>query len=401
MSLVRCSSEDSFIIRRDQRLEVKSSLFLVCVYFIIHLQLEKKELHEFELLEEAANMSYSSQLSLFNDYPKHSTTSRQPDQKHTGYISIQDSSDSDGQRNVLVKTSATISPTKQSRPHHIQAFVGDESETASTVDLDDTLKFSPSLAKGVEFNDGEAWESFSHGSPQSRHRTESSGSDVTLSHSSPSAQDGAWRSPVKREVLTEGVGFQAHHPTLHRLDTRDKGHHDYNIDKEQGIGKGHHITSAVERCRIMETPGPTTHLPNDTPNAKNGRSLPQVASELPNSVREVGKLFVPPPPPSSLVSKLFPVLRQVEEPRKVPGSHQTKLCHSSDSHVLPSAESTSPVSSTEGDSGIRSLSSTSMALSEDLRYKLNQLEEEIVRYRAENASLERLRKEREDVSMQN
>lgn len=39
-----------------------------------------------------------------------------------------------------------------------------------------------------------------------------------------------------------------------------------------------------------------------------------------------------------------------------------------------------------------------MALSEDLKYKLTQLEEEISRYRSENTSLERLRKDREDVS---
>lgn len=351
-------------------------------------------MQEFELLEEAANMSYSSQLSLFNDFPKHST-SRQPDQVLARDKSVHPS-DSDSQRNVPVNSSTTLSRTNQSRSHQFQAVVDGEDEDASTVDLDETLKFSPSLAKGVEFNDREAWESFSHGSPQSRHRTESSSSDVTLPHSSPSTQDSYWNTPVKKEVLAKNVGFQAHHPTVHRLDTRDK-------NREQSVSEGRHITSAIEKCRILEAPGPTTHTQSSTPNVKDGCSLSYPPSESPNSVGSVldgGKLFVPPAPPSALVSKLFPVLRQVEEPRKASSSHQTKLHHASDGHVPPSAESTSPVSSM-GDSGIRSLSSTSMALSEDLKYKLNQLEEEIAKYRAENATLERLRKEREDVRLHN
>lgn len=339
-------------------------------------------------------MSYSSQLSLFDDFPKPST-SQQPDQKLTGggvSASIQDPSDWDRPAN----SSTATPPSKQNRSYHFQAIVASENENVSTDDLDETLKFSPSLAKGVEFNDEEAWESFSHGSPRSQHRTESSGSDVTLLHFSPSTQDSVWKSPVRKEVLAENVGLQTHHPTVDGPDTRDAIHNS-GIGKEQGQRL---TTSIAEKCKVLEMSSPTRYTPNNAPHAKDVRSLTQVAPEFSNSV---GELFVPPPPPppSALVSKLFPVLRQVEEPRKALASHQPPKPHpSSDCHAPLSVESTSPVSSMEGDSGIRSLSSASVALSEELKYKLNQLEEEIVKYRAENASLEKLRKEREDVSVQ-
>ena len=61
----------------------------------------------------------------------------------------------------------------------------------------------------------------------------------------------------------------------------------------------------------------------------------------------------------------------------------------------------SPTSSAGGDSGKGSLAAGSLATSvmnEELRRKLCQLETEIERFKSENAALERLRKEKEEVS---
>jgi hypothetical protein len=61
----------------------------------------------------------------------------------------------------------------------------------------------------------------------------------------------------------------------------------------------------------------------------------------------------------------------------------------------------SPTSSAGGDSGKGSLaagSSATSVMNEELRRKLCQLETEIERFKSENASLERLRKEKEEVS---
>lgn len=83
----------------------------------------------------------------------------------------------------------------------------------------------------------------------------------------------------------------------------------------------------------------------------------------------------------------------MEEQRQKPVPAHLSPPESEEDH----AKTPSPVSSAGGDSGVRSLSSTSLVVSEELRTKMNQLEEEIGRCRAENASLEKLRKEREEV----
>lgn len=373
-------------------------------------------MREFEMLEEAANMSFSSQLSLFNDLPKYTLSApRQPVADWTSRMCTRpegrnkpgchSSSSSDDQ----TKPNVAHSPG-QSKSTHLQAVTDDEDTTTDHEDLDETLKFSPSLAKGVEFNDEEAWESFSHGSPRYHLRTGSSGSDTTLPHSSPSDKGEVWNSPVKKEVLAKNVGFKASFQTV--LDgMQSDSSSGIGVGSEQGMGEGKQHVTTIEKVRVVE---PSTVVSASTlasSSMPNGRSVLPESWEFSDCNHHsdpasdgVESFQNPMPPPSALVSKLFPVLRQVEEQPKrlLPGHHhhhQPKPCHSSESHAS-STKSTSPVSSMEGDSGIRSLSSTtSVGLSEDLKYKLNQLEEEIARYRAENSSLERLRKERENVSL--
>ncbi len=356
-------------------------------YSICSVQVESDELLEFEMLEEAANMSFSS---LLNDSSKHDPSKHALSRPQPSAYNWSSTNPSRGNENSALK-SDVANFREQRVSYHFEPI--DEHDTSA--DLDETLKFSPSLAKGVEFSDEEAWESFSHGSPQSHHRTESSGSDITLPHPSPPGRKGAWRSPVKREVLASNVGFVA--PRQTAMDGR------YNsrtqCELPDTLRGGANRIAAVEKCKVLEqvssTGGSASYLPESTKfsdyptapqchNAEAGGGGPSVHNSL--------------PPPSALVSKLFPVLRRVEEAAKVIPNGSTKPCHTSEGHT-PITKSPSPISSTEGDSGIRSLSSSSVALSKDLKYKLNQLEEEIARYRSENISLENLRKERESVSI--
>jgi hypothetical protein len=370
------------------------------------MQVESDELHEFEMLEEAANMSFSSQLSLFNDPPRCLPTH----QPVTNLASVG-------------ATKASAMPSKVVEEQRLTVYHSESDDTDehnSSGDLDETLKFSPSLAKGVEFNDEEAWESFNHGSPQSRHRTESSGSDITLSHPSPSGRGEIWSSPVKKEVLGMATGFTSlHQATLQRDVARTRA-------LKSSPTNGDYIT-AVEKHRVPEVPCSANVHPLTSSQAPESTELspyhrhhhhqphqqqqqqhshhtgnPHFHTESPHfhtaephssssSIDGVVSAQDSLPPPSALVSKLFPVLRAKEQPNIKPRSV-------SDSHI-PLYKSPSPTSSTE-DSGIRSLSSsTSVALNEDLKYKLTQLEEEIARYRSENASLEKLRREREEVSV--
>lgn len=350
--------------------------------------MERAELQEFELLEEAANMSYSSQLSLFNEPP--------PKQQHAD-LSGQLPRPGDTSRPSATDDLMPVSDPcpEQERREELQAALRDKVDAE---DLDETLKFSPSLARGVEFNDEEAWESFSHGSPaqstSSRRRTESGeSSDTTLSHhppSPPSPCEGVWKSPVKREVLVGGsLNVPLPPPAVQEFDGR--------LESGRDGGKRRVMAAAVERHRVPSGLGygltRTSNGVNISGDKHSSTQLPQGLIQSLAPAEPDGELSLP-PPPSALVSKLFPVLRRVEEPRKV--SKPSRQASEASTNSSPS----SPVSSVEGDSGIRSLSSAnSVAVGEEVRGKLAQLEEEIARYRVENTSLERLRKEREDVSI--
>ena len=348
------------------------------------------------MLEEAANMSVASQLSIFNsDLPSKPASSSlptvMPALAQVKYSSPGRSSSCNSQQETLLPKS--VESQKSELAPHLEAAEDDsddydEVDDSDSVDLNETLKFSPSLARGVEFNDREAWDSFNHGSPHSRCRSESSGSDRTIPHASPSSQGGArrmrasppkaiWKSPVKKEVLS---GCRSQEEGGWRLGRRSWE------DKVGGFGGD----------GTNQTPKPSGAFGSSHSSLTQGSSHQSSDSHLsenfPGSSRESL------PPPSALVSKLFPALKRAEEPKKLIPNHPMKLHQVSDGHA-PFTKSPSPESSIEGDSGIRSLSSTSVALSEDLKYKLNQLEEEIAKYREENANLEKLRREREEVSL--
>lgn len=351
-------------------------------------QVESEELREFEMLEEAANMSFSSQLSLFNDLPKHPPSQPITRNDHKSSRAEVAGSILPSKRTSDLVSQSTVKLCPELTTYHPEPVGNDERDTSG--DLDETLKFSPSLAKGVEFNDEEVWESFSHSSPQSRHRTESSGSDTTLPCHSPSRGSNVWSSPVKKETLGGPAAFMVEHQAV--------PHHAVARTYEDRPCGENYVT-AVERSKVVAAP----QMPSLTSSQSLGEPaelggsavhyMTELGSRISNnnsssSNEDIGSL----PPPSALVSKLFPVLRRVEE------QPSTKPCGISEG-CTPLFKTPSPVSSTEGDSGIRSISSTSVALSENLKYKLTQLEEEIARYRSENASLENLRKEREAVGV--
>ena len=100
------------------------------------------------------------------------------------------------------------------------------------------------------------------------------------------------------------------------------------------------------------------------------------------------------PPPSALVARLFPALKKEKRPLDLAvNPKKPKSSHVEDK--VPS-----PTSSVGGDSGKGSMtagSSAASVMNEELRRKLCLLETEIERFKSENASLEKLRKEREEV----
>ena len=221
------------------------------------------------------------------------------------------------------------------------------SDSEMSVDLDETLTpLSPSQAHTVEFNDDEVWDSFNHGSPQSV----SGQSKRVLSH---------WKSPVRRERLDEG-------------------------------GKTV-FTTSLPATMIVEDQSSVDDT--DTGRSEQARSS-DCADDRPTLATQLSMLSHEPlPPPSALVAKLFPALRKKEE------YHRPGLA-SNDEQPAPMTKTPSPSSSTSGgDSGKGSLSSASALMNEELKKKLCQLELEIEKYKVENTSLEKLRKEREEVSI--
>lgn len=93
------------------------------------------------------------------------------------------------------------------------------------------------------------------------------------------------------------------------------------------------------------------------------------------------------PPPSALVAKLFPTLRKERETSKTKYIKSLQLpVKNPPSHGLVKDKSPAP-----------SEDSTS-TLDKQVKEKLKELEEEIQRFKKENMTLDKLRKEREDVS---
>ena len=334
--------------------------------------MEKEELCEFEMLEKVADISTASQLSLLCD-PTIRSASCQPASDLTS--ACHTPSDLDIESHSTDSDSHSVNSQPMVNPNIIQTE-NDSNEDGEDVDLDETLKFTPSLAKGVEFNDKESWESFSHGSPVSRRRTESSGSDTTLSNSSPRT---LWKSPVKKELLNENDRlFKSPLKTPQGVFTQYFNSNDFETVRDQADGEGK-CTPSIGKSRLVESLSSSSGI-----------------TSLSDSSSPSGHHFqdsLPPPPPSSLVTKLFPALQKVENKAFLEYQNKTQPPES-ENHKIPS-----PVSSAGEDSGIRSFSSTSLTVSEELKYKLNQLDEEIEKYKIENAAMEKLRKDREEVSL--
>ncbi len=370
------------------------------------------------MLEEAANMSISSQLSLFNsDLPSKPASHLQP-VTVPALAQFKQSRNEEapwkaGQGTLLPQILQSQKACENGLTHHMEEesdveYEEVDSGSDGSEDLNETLKFSPSLARGVEFNDGEVWESFNHGSPRSRCRTESSGSDRTLPHASPASQKASWKSPLRFHTSPSKAVWKS--PVRKEVLSSFRSPSGDGRQEEGRWREGPQDQVATSGRRSWEEKvggfgdhrSGKSQVPEQSGIAALSHSSSGGLTSMESHLYENAEsLRGPLPPPSALVSKLFPALKRVEEQPKKPfpnHHHQAKPRHASDNHT-PFTKSPSPESSTEGDSGIRSLSSsTSVALSEDLKYKLNQLEDEIAKYRAENANLEKLRKERDNVS---
>lgn len=382
------------------------------------------------MLEKVADTSFSSQLSLFQNQSLSPVSFNHHRQQHpaTNPLAGQPARNlepyADSLSGPLLDSAGSkpdgtseIKPKKMiiSERTRLRQCSTEEDRSDDETDLDETLKGSPSLARGVEFDDNEAWESFSHGSPRPNYST--SRSDSQNSSPSSSASMTVWKSP--RKELFEEIKGKDDLGSPVRTYARDRpceatgtqgldskgfgvvlGGAEEHEDNERGslVSSDNSVQSlSRNELSLKQTSAPWIFAEHDA-----APLIHQHSDTSTHNSRSLASLD-PFPPPSALVSRLFPALRKVDEHKNPPLDPRTN------SNLLPPpppppglqrqglAKTPSPVSSAGGESGYRSLSSSSTIISEELRQKLSQLEEEIVRYRTENTSLESLRKEREEV----
>lgn len=356
------------------------------------LQLEKDELEEFELLEMAAEeCSFSSQCSLvagilnkgnpltsnpeipqpIAEVPqsllengtlphigavkpvkpvKPVCQSDEPgglNQNKNGFGSNPEIATEDPFHNYPVRNENT--PTS-SPPYSAE-------EEDSNCSLDETLK--PSLAAGVVFSDEETWESFTHGSPAA-----DKGQRTVLNGAATPERSTSWASPVKREQLDQWgrTIFSSPLPasSLHHHDLSPKNIHPKEL--------------------------PTRSPPLLTATAQKFENHPQSSDPV------LKPTLASLPPPSTLVSKLFPALRRDREESEKQALSQMVTMSSS-------TPTLSPVTTKEDRSPPASSPVVQVPMNEELKQKLCQLETEIERFRGENAALERLKREKEEVSV--
>ena len=290
--------------------------------------------------------------------------------------------------------------------------------------LDDTLT-GPSLLEEVDFNDEEEWHSFSQDSPaagQARDGVDFVDSEEGANGSMMSVEVGAsWSSPVRREKLNEqGLPIlqsplpsatlssvamanpemirQQSHPLADR----------YSANQElvptsatmtQTAPKFHPITQSISKTNSSmagsASQGSRGTASSSLSSMENQVTNPQQLSSI-SCQQQL-------PPPSALVAKLFPALKKDKRPHDLTAvsskPSSSKPVRAQSPHVVD--KTPSPTSSAGGDSGKGSLaagSSATSVMNEELRRKLCQLETEIERFKSENAALERLRKEKEEVS---
>ena len=283
--------------------------------------------------------------------------------------------------------------------------------------LDDTLT-GPSLLAEVDFNDDEEWHSFSQDSPATSEAR--GGVDFVDSEAANgsmlSVEVGAsWSSPVRREKLNEqGLPILQSPLPLATLSsvamanpemTRQQSHpltDKYSMNQEslatsacvahtapqfQPISQNINITDSC-----MAVSGSKSSVTSSLNSADNLTT---------NSQQLLSASYQQLPPPSALVAKLFPALKKDRRPLNLMAVNSKPLSKPACAQSPHMDKIPSPTSSAGGDSGKGSLaagSSATSVMNEELRRKLCQLETEIERFKLENAALETLRKEKEEVS---
>lgn len=405
----------------SKRAEDEGKLVIVCVLSMRShatesrpsdiLQLEEDELKEFELLEMAAEESlFSSQCSLVEGIMNRSNplTSNseipQPVEKVSQNLPARDGLlVADAHKSVEQMGSSELrnytqceelSPAvpnnharNESTPHNSPQYPAAEDDHDSTDGgLDETLK--PSLAAGVVFSDEEAWESFTHGSPVTLKGQKVVSSGTTTPEQATVCI--AWTSPVRREQLDKlgRTVFSSPLPasSIHNpLPT--------NIHPKQQATLSPHLPTTTPPIPPShgQSSGPTSPSPDQLLHRQYPRDSTIPSLENHSQSKDTAQANLP--PPSALVSKLFPALRKErEESRRqvIP----PMVAASSRGLSAPTPSSVT----TQGDTG-PSVPSPMVTMNEELKQKLCQLESEIERFRAENAALERLRREKEEVSI--
>lgn len=284
-------------------------------------------------------------------------------------------------------------------------------------DLDKTLT-GPSLVGEVDFNDEEEWHSFSQDSPVAGQVRD--GLDFVdceaANGSMLSVEVGAsWSSPVRREKLNEqGLPiFQSPLPsamlssvaTANSEIIRQQSHpfaSKYSTSHESLTASASVSQNAPKFYPIPHKTNPCIAV-SASSEAKNSASSSPDSTEnqVINSQQISSVSYQQLPPPSALVAKLFPALKRDKRPHDLTAVNSkppSKPTHAQSPHI---DKTPSPTSSAGGDSGKGSLaagSSATSVMNEELRRKLCLLETEIERFKSENSALEKLRKEKEEVS---
>ena len=345
------------------------------------MQWEEDELREFELLEQAAaELSLLSQTSQSHTSAHHTPPTPQahsPQQwlpsmshHHDRHTSVPQIENDDTDDEIDTSLPFTYHPRDE-----------DDPAIKSDNELDNTLRASPppttsshyppttsshylpttslhpptttSLAAGIDFNDEESWDSFNKSSPE---RTSLRPLDFP--------EEGG-------QYLTSAGGSTE--DLLERGDSSSTvaGNIEHRFD-DFSQPRGPVISGSIGK-----TTGPTIIHASAPPE---NRFYPQPSPRRHDYPRSIDPSDKPIPPPSVLISKLFPALRKTTV--KPP----------------PIIQTPSPVQSVDGDSGKgSSVTSVTSIMGDELRLKLAQLETEIERYRCENGRLERLRREKEEV----
>lgn len=210
-------------------------------------------------------------------------------------------------------------------------------------DLNSTITSSQSL----EFKDDEAWDSFSNNETTPK----------VEKHQTPFAGPSSYKvSPINVK-------------------------HDFNSTNTETVSSK--STVPIRKVKLVPANPATvfdTLQDDDTSSSSDdnkSETSDDISSDLPNL-----------PPPSSLVAKLFPVLKKQRDTKQETKGQELQDRPSSNTHQqkpVPSPVPAPPV--------------ISNGLNEQVKEKLMQLEKEINKFKSENATLEKIRIEKEQVCL--